>query len=362
MNSLAIWYQGDQTNKVIDVHINFWKLPVMEKGGRFLDVGLNLPESMSVDKIYIFIPFTVGLNDINDLGGVIGASSPKLLTAIFNEDYRITSYPNSDYYGVKDQDDNEVFNVYALNHTNFSIANRHDGTVIEISLPQKEVRKEKTYLRFRITGSNLAHFSKIEKDVSSILSNAFNKNEILDFRVNSARHLPNRLLEEMAQGKSFKITKIHFFYICSYCEDYTLSHQPFHSVRKLEDKIWDDYMAATHNLQNLNPKETFIAYHWKDKSNDEREIEDFNVFLKTNFRDKNWETIGKYMLYLLLFAICSGVIANYIFSQFPKSSAIAVVVGSDISKDQGEIQDGKKLQVEKERVVVRSNPSSSVTK
>lgn len=342
MNSLAIWYQGDQAGKNIDVHINFWKLPVVEKGGRFLDIGLNLPESMSVDTINVFIPFVVGEKDIRDLGGIIGASSPMLLTAIFNEDYHITSYPNSDYYRVKDQNDDEVFNVYALNHTNFSLAQRHDGTVIRISLPQKEVRKEKTYLRFRVTGSNLAHFSKIEKDVSSILSNAFNKNEILDFRVNSARHLPNRLLEEMAQGKSFKITKIHFFYICSYCEDYTLSHKPFHSVRKLEDDIWDEYIAATHNLNNFNPKETFIAYHWKDKSNDEREIEDFNVFLKTNFRDKNWATIGKYMLYLLLFAVCAGVLSNYIFTQFPKSSTHAVGAGIEVSKGQGEIETGKR--------------------
>lgn len=357
MNSLAIWYKGSQQEREIHVHINFWKLPAMEKEGRFLDIGLNLPESRAIDKIYIFIPFEIGAGDIKDLGRVIGASPPRLLTAIFNEDYRITSSASSDYYRVNDQHDNEVFNVYAMNNANFGLENKHGGTILELRLPKLEVRMEKTYLRFRITGPNLTHFSRIEKDVSSIFSNAFNKNEILDFRVNSVRHLPNKLLEEIAQDKDFNITKIHLFYICSYCEDYTLSHQPFHSVRKLEDGVWNEYITATQNLQNFNTKETFITYHWKDKSSDNKKIEDFNVFLKTNFRDKNWATIGKYMLYLLLFAVCAGLLSNYIFSKFPKDIALAssVNTGRVGPNNQGDIQPKKSPSVEVPRDVDLSN-------
>jgi hypothetical protein len=319
MNSIAIWYKGSVPNENIDVHLNLWKLPSVEKEGRFLDIGLNLHNSTSIDEIFIFIPFLVSSDNINDLGRTIGSSPPRLLTAIFNENYEVTASTSSDYFPVNDKSGNEVFNIYAMDKTNFELINRHSGTIIKLTLPQKVTRKDKTYLRFRVNGPNLTHFSRIERDVSSILSNAFNKNEILDFRVNSARHLPNKLLEEIAQGKDFNIKKIHFFYICSYCEDYTLSHQPFHSVRKLEDDIWDRYMQATKNLQNFNPKETFIAYHWKDKSNETKKIEDFNVFLKTNFRDKNWKTIGNYVLYLLVFSVCAGLISNYIFSQFKRT-------------------------------------------
>ncbi|MGW8158427.1 MAG: hypothetical protein ACWGKN_07875 [Desulfoprunum sp.] len=315
MNSLAIWYKGCEPEKEIDVHLNLWKLPSTEREGRFLDIGLNLHNSTSIDEIFIYIPFAANSKNIYDLGRTIGSSSPRLLTAIFNEDYRITASTSSDYFPVKDKHDNEVFNVYAMDETNYKLEEKHNGTIIKITLPQAVIRQKKTYLRFRITGPNLTHFSRIERDVSSILSNAFNKNEILDFRVNSARHLPNKLLEEIAQDKTFNIKKIHFFYICSYCEDYTLSHQPFHSVRKLEDGVWGDYIQVTENLRNLNPKETFIAYHWKDKETDSKKVDDFNVFLKTNFRDKNWTTIGKYMLYLILFAVCTGLLSNYIFSK-----------------------------------------------
>ena len=315
MNSLAIWYKGDEPDKDIDVHLNLWKLPLNEKRGRFLDIGINLHDSISIKEILIYIPFVAGTNNIFDLGRTIGSSSPRLLTAIFNENYRITTSANSDYFRVNDKHDNEVFNIYAMDETNYKLEKKYNGSIIKFTLPQEASRRPRTYLRFRITGPNLSHFSRIEKDVSSILSNAFNKNEILDFCVNSARHLPNKLLEDIAQNKNFFINKIHFFYICSYCENYTLSHQPFHSVRKLEDGVWLDYIKATEDIHNLNLEETFIAYHWKDKATDSKKVEDFNVFLKTNFRDKNWRTIGKYIIYLLLFAVFTGLLSNCIFSK-----------------------------------------------
>ncbi|MEN8135001.1 MAG: hypothetical protein ABFS18_05625 [Thermodesulfobacteriota bacterium] len=319
MNSLAIWYEGG-SGKNIHLHINFWKLPSKARDSRFLDIGLNLPDALEIENIYIFIPFAIDEENIKDLGRVIAASPVKLLTAIFNEDYRITSSAMSDYYRVNDHSGQEVFNIYAMNETNFSLEKKHGGTVIVLSMPQKNIRQDKTYLRFRITGLGLAHFSRIEKDVSSILSSAFSKNEILDFRINSARHLPNKLLEEMSEHRVFDVGKIHFFYICSYCENYILSHQPFHSVRKLEDGIWKEYICATHNLQNISTEETFIAYHWKKKSNIDSKIEDFNVFLKTNFRDKNLLTIVKYVAFLLLFSVFAGLITNFIYSELTNKS------------------------------------------
>ena len=317
MKSLAVWYRGvTQEETSVDIHINFWKLPTSNTAFvRFLDIGFNLHNALPVEKLFIYLPFHVSLQNLKDLGQVIAKGSTNLLNAIFNENYQITSAANSDYHEVKDNMGKEVFNIYEMNENNYSVENKYQGSIISITLPQGSIRRERTYLRLRLTGESLLGFSKIEKNISSVFSSAFTKAEIFDFRINSTRHLPNKLLEEIAASCSFNVAKVHLFYICSYRENYFLSHCPFHSVRKLEENVWDDYIFCTSKrINNLNA-ETLIAYHWKDKSDVDNPIDDFNVFLKTTFRHNDWSTIIRYIIFLTIFAICSGLITNYIFSR-----------------------------------------------
>ena len=214
---------------------------------------------------------------------------------------------NPDFYDQKS-------NIYELSQSNFSVISKYEGTLISITLPKESVRKERTYLRFRISGSDLLSFSRIEKNVSSVFGSAFTKTEILDFRINSTRHLPNKLLEEINQARMFNILKIHFFYICSYRENYVLSHQPFSGARRLEDDIWTEYISATPGNSFDSNQETLIAYHWKEKANASNIIDDFSVLMKTSFRHNDWTTIIKYIIFLLIFSIVTGLIANFLFS------------------------------------------------
>lgn len=318
MKSLAVWYRGaTQEKTAVDIHINFWKLPTSNTTFvKFLDIGFNLHNALPVEKLFIYFPFHIDLQNLIDLGQVIVKGSTNLLNAIFNEDYQITSAAKSDYHDVKDNNGKNVFNIYVMNENNYSVTDKYLGTIISITLPKKPTRRKRTYLRLRVTGESLLGFSKIEKNISSVFSSAFTKAEIFDFRINSTRHLPNKLLEEIADSCSFNIVKVHLFYICSYRENYILSHCPFHSVRKLEENVWDDYIFGTSNKTNNHNDETMIAYHWKVKSDMDNPIDDFDVFLKTTFRHNDWSTIIKYIIFLTIFAICSGLITNYIFSRF----------------------------------------------
>ncbi len=316
MKSVAIWYSGRE-NASIDIHINFWKLPIPTNDfSRFLDIGLNFQASSKIDQLFLYLPFSITSEGLTDLGAVISDGSASLLTAIFNEDYQISSTAKSDYHNVKDCSGNDVFNIYTLSKSNFAIIKEFEpeGTIIEIKLPDKSIREEKTYIRFRISGKTINGFCRIEKNVSSILNSAFTKAEILDFRINSTRHLPNKLLEIIKQARSFDIQKIHFFYICSYKENYILSHRPFSGARKLEDDIWNPYVSATMKTFARSSNETLLAYHWKEKAQSPK-IEDFNVLLKTSYRHNNWKTIITYILFLLLFSISANMLSDYLSSK-----------------------------------------------
>jgi predicted cupin superfamily sugar epimerase len=317
LKSVAIWYSG-QEKAAIDIHINFWKLPAQSGTfSRFLDIGLNLHTSSKINQLFLYLPFSVESDDLTDLGAVISDGSGNLLTAIFNEDYLITSTAKSDYHEVKDHAGNEIFNIYAMSKSNFSIVEKlnSEGTIIEIKLPSKAIREEKTYIRFRVSGNKMIGFSRIEKNVSSVLNSAFTKAEIFDFRINATRHLPNKLLEKINQALLFDIRKIHFFYICSYRENYILSHRPFFGARKLEDDIWNPYISTALKPLDQSSNETLIAYHWKEKADESQGIEDFNVLMKTSFRHNNWKTILAYIVFLLVFSIVANLISNYIFSK-----------------------------------------------
>lgn len=316
LKSLAIWYSGRKLDPLeIDIHFNIWKLPTANNSfDRFLDIGLNLNDATYIDKIFLYLPFKIGIKDISDLGEIIVKGSPSLLAAIFNENYRISSETTSNYHQVSDENSNEVFNIYKLNKKSFSITEKHGGSVVEIKLPDAKIIRDKTYLRIRIAGTELLNFSKIEKNVSSIFNNAFTKIELFDFRINSKRHLPVELLEEISQRRSFSIAKVHFFYICSYRENYILSHRPVVGARNLEEDIWDEYI--THHNQGKKNDDTLIAYHWKEKTNLVEYIEDFGVFTKTSFYHCNWRTIASYLGFLAVFSVLIGVVSNFLFIRY----------------------------------------------
>lgn len=315
MKSLAVWYHGPDEGASLDIHLNYWKLPSQNNSfSRFLDIGFNLQEASKVKKIFIYFPFSINTKDITDLTHVIAGGRVELLSAIFNEDYKKTTSSTSDYHKITDQRGNVIFHMYELSDSSFSILNNFGGSTISIELPREGIKKDKTYLRFRISGKVMEGFCKEEKNISSIFNSAFTRAEIFDFRINSKRHLPNKLFEEISRENSFVLKKIHLFYICSYRENYVLSHKPFFSARKLEEEIWDEYISGSLEKPSMQEKDTIIAYHWKQKEKEDTPIEEFSVLLKTTFRHYNWTTITCYLLFLTIFTMIAGVLSNYVYS------------------------------------------------
>lgn len=103
LSSLAIWCKKINENPAyLDVHFNFWKVPVYEKTflgiykkyeyEYFLDIGLLVEDIKNIHMMYIFLPLLINRSEIKDLGVKLHKNN-KLINAIFNEDYTIKYEP-----------------------------------------------------------------------------------------------------------------------------------------------------------------------------------------------------------------------------------------------------------------------------
>lgn len=124
-------------------------------------------------------------------------------------------------------------------------------------------------------------------------------------------HFNLSLLEDIDNnGKRFKISLIHLFIMRSINDDYIISDIDLKGIRQLEEGTWNSYLGS-----NIYEYKKTIAYHLKVKATSDENgkwkyIEDYNALIKFRFEDSR---LFKYFLYLLIFALTTSVIGNYIF-------------------------------------------------
>lgn len=290
MKSIAIWEQRNNGSEVqpIELHFNYWKIPHgHKKFYKFLDVGIKLDSSIHTNCINVFFPAKIAKGDFQEIVSKF-INKPDLVSAIFNENYQVLSQGASKQHKIQNSDGLDVFTIYQFSPNDVTFDYKYDGTIVSINLPKIAT---KLYVRFRLTGSFLSQLSSISTPVNSILESAFSELEMIDFRVNEIRDLNKDLIEHF--GKMCHIQKQHFFFICSNKEDVVGSHQPYLSCRNLENYRWSGYV----DLPNVN-QTIFLAYHWRIDNRP-----DSSLLIKTKYEKNNWNTIGKYLIWVLIVSI-----------------------------------------------------------
>lgn len=306
MKSIAIWYtpKKDQTASIADVelHFNFWKIPNgAEKHRKFLDIGIKLEDTSKIDSLNIYFPSQITNTDFEDIVSKF-IDKADLVSAIFNENYKVTSNATTKSYEITDSKNNFVFTVYKTSPNDLEFqSNRHNGTIIKIKVLSQN---KKTYYRFRLKGNFIDGLSTISKPTNSVLESAFSEIEMIDFRVNEIRDLNHDLIEEINKGVLLKIKKQHFFFICSNEEEVIGNHQPFISCRNLENYRWDKYV----DLPDKKKNNVYLAYHWK-----ENDKESVSTLIKTKYEKNNWKTIGKYFLIAFVIAVLIELFSNWLY-------------------------------------------------
>lgn len=304
MKSIAIWYKSVESdlvsNEKLDLHFNFWKIPNgTSEPHKFLDIGIKLSETKNIDLLKIYFPIKIKENDFEDIVGKF-INKVDLVSAIFNENYKVISTANSKSFEIKDTRNEFVFNIYKTSISDLSFEEKHGGTIISINIPKED---KANYFRFRIKGSFIKSISTLSIPTNSILESAFSEIEMIDFRVNEIRDLNHDLLEQIKSEKLLKIQKQHFFFICSKDEELIGNHQPFLSCRNLENYKWDQYV----DIPKIN-NQVYLAYHWKETN-----VESVSTLIKTKYEKNNWKTIAKYAIFAFMVAVLIELFSNWIY-------------------------------------------------
>lgn len=304
MKSIAIWYKPTnvslENDEKLDLHFNFWKIPNgTSQSHKFLDIGIKLSNTKNIDSLKIYFPVKINETDFEDIVEKF-IHKVDLVSAIFNENYKVISTASSKSFEIKDTKNEFVFNIYKTSNSDLSFEEKHGGTIISINIPKED---KANYFRFRIKGSFINSISTLSVPTNSILESAFSEIEMIDFRVNEIRDLNHDLLEQIKLEKLLKIQKQHFFFICSKDEELIGNHQPFLSCRNLENYKWDQYV----DIPKVN-NQVYLAYHWKETN-----VESVSTLIKTKYEKNNWKTIAKYAIFAFIIAVLIELFSNWIY-------------------------------------------------
>jgi len=305
--TIAVWYESNQRGvqkSNIELHFNLWKLPNGNNYLRFLDIGIMIPDPAEVRQLCLYFPFEVPTDCFEDIVGKF-INDSNLVSAIFNEHYTVASEPSSKSRLIK-KGGQELFDIYETGPQNVQRQSVFGGTVFKLSFQQ---RGRPVYLRFRVSGKYPTSLSIIQKATNSIVQSAFSQTEMIDFRVNEARDLNQDLLEEIYRQSSFMLTKVHFFFVCSYGEDIVGAHEPYAKCRNLENYRWKNYVGN----DKLN-QQIYLAYQWTKEKRD-----DFGVLIRTKFERNNRRVLATYLGVLLLITVLFSVISSYTFAFIPSA-------------------------------------------
>ncbi|HET6225422.1 MAG TPA: hypothetical protein VFF27_04020 [Bacteroidia bacterium] len=306
MKSIAIWYSPskgrESTLSEVELHFNFWKIPNgTKKHQKFLDIGIKIEDTLNVDTLNLFFPSQITQNDFEDIVSKF-IDKADLVSAIFNENYKVTSNATTKLYEINDSTNNFIFTVYKTSKNDIEFQNnKYGGTILKIKVLKQD---KKTYYRFRLKGKFIDSLSTISKPTNSVLESAFSQIEMIDFRVNEIRDLNHDLIEEINKEVLLKIKKQHFFFICSNEEEVIGNHQPFISCRNLENYRWDNYVDLPENNKN----NVYLAYHWKENAK-----ESVSTLIKTKYEKNNWKTILKYFAVAFIIAVIIELFSNWLY-------------------------------------------------
>ncbi len=315
MKSIAIWYtptdKGINELSNVELHFNFWKIPNgSKKHHKFLDIGIKLEKTLNVESLNIFLPTKIKKSDFEDIVSKF-IDKPDLVSAIFNENYKVLSDGTSKSYPIQNAKDEPVFTIYKTSINDIVFEEFENGTIISIKILKQE---EKSYYRFRIKGDFVQSLSTISKPTNAIFESAFSEIEMIDFRVNEIRDLNQDLLERIRKEVILTISKQHFFFICSNEEEVIGNHQPFISCRNLENYRWDNYVDFPEEKVNkyfnwLKPQRNiYLAYHWKKINK-----ESVSTLIKTKYEKNNWKTIVKFLFYGFIIAVVIELFSNWLY-------------------------------------------------
>lgn len=391
--SLAFWFARNELSKQqdstsigtkcllpdVDLHFNYWSLPNTKYD--YLDIGVKLTSneaSLQLDKVFSSLNFYLPFHreDVEyhyELGELV-CKEDELIPAIFNGELlskdvyrtgqyelRISNLPRplrvitqiqegqeGSFPGVKiSQLNDELHKGIQLSFpvALFALTNRKTPETtdsINSSDDANAVNPDR-YIRFRIVikqGKGNPLSSK-ESRQGAWLTGNFERDEIVDFRVNESRNLPGTVRAQLFENSNVK--QVHFFLIRDSSTDLKISHTSYKRCRILEHGLWNSYLliSSSNGMPFSNDKNIFrhsihwvkrqmglksskpaqisendrtLIYHWNEKVKDPNEcgLDHFAAFSKFTSTRPAWLHLARFAMVVFLIGTLGSYCSNFI--------------------------------------------------
>ncbi|WP_169172993.1 hypothetical protein [Bifidobacterium oedipodis] len=318
-----LWAEHTEKNPEVALDVGVMLLPKPSESSTTPTVGTY------VKGISFYCPFSVDDKSCTDLIDQVDA---RTIGAIFNDQCKSADSDNKEWKEVTLQNGSPCEEFYFCKCKR-TYHDEDSGTTIEIDVPKDVPQPWPVYFRFRLRGEGIRQLLTISHSKDQLLTSAFSKEEVVDFRFNDYRTLDDDTvrskLDENAKGcvpVDGKIP-IHFLLMSHATVDVDSGDVTGLKERRLlEEEIWDRYApnwkheetGIFKKRKNHQPDksrtslEEVTAWHWKktiDKPSD-----GYKMYLRLRLHVSNYGTIARYLVILFFITVVFDSLEQPLFA------------------------------------------------
>ena len=249
----AIWIDGEDTSTV---YINDWLNP---KGNSYVDLAIRVRGVKASKCLHVYVPFILSKEEIEDVS--LRFEDKKILQATFSAacivEYMKNAHTSEIAYNGKTVD---IVHISTLNYQTETLA---EGTHITLDLDQVQpfLDNDEAYFIWRMPHKSLdeifrprANLGKVMGRLRDLITTPIISEKYgYSIRINEARLLP----DEITRIGAFHRQKLKKAVITLYIdEDYELNDASCYRIRRLEEKLYKDYLPQNYNTEDV------ITYQW----------------------------------------------------------------------------------------------------
>ena len=293
----AFWVDGDDTSTF---YLNNWLNP---KGKSYVDVAIHIRGIRSTKSMYIYFPFSVEHNEIEDIS--LKFSDENLSRAIFSSmcviDYKKNKVTSEIAYNGKTLD------IVHISAVDFSISAISTGTLLNVPFSElaEYLDNDEAYFMFRIPNKSITEIFRQSSKVGSFITKArdlimspiVSESFGYSIRINEARLLP----KEINSVGAFHRQKLKKAVVTiSIADVYELNDSSCYKIRRLEEELYKNFLPSSFNSDNV------VTYQWQ-QSRDSNLRGHFNFYLNISRNSISTGSIFIYMFIIVFLNACGGL-------------------------------------------------------
>lgn len=294
----AIWINGDD---ISDVYINDWVNP---KGQSYVDIAISINGIKDSKCLNVYVPFLINQEEITDISLLFQNRS--ILQATFSASCIFEYMKNEKTSEIAFN--GKTIDIVHISKCEYEVVLLSEGSLLKIDLEKIHpyLDNNEAYFTWRMPHKSLNDIFLSKSDVGSLVNKfrdlittpVVSEKYGYSIRINESRLLP----EEITKTGSFHRQKIEKTVVTiSIDESYDINDGNCYQIRRLEEKLYKDFMPKDYNCENI------ISYQWsQNREQDGKGLTNFYYNITKNYVSKI-----SMLLYLVLLTVI-GVFGNLI--------------------------------------------------